>query len=176
MNIIHRVTGQIRRIGIGWSAIATLLPVVVSAGLHFSISRQIDEQSLRNQMLHDEIEVQDGKIHELRSLEDLLAEYQIRRVFLRGAEEWIERSVSLLSDLSQLPEGVSLSRVSLDRERLQLEGRAEKLADIGIAASTLHHAQATTRVVVTQSQREGDSAYRFAMTADVAQTQQDDAL
>lgn len=124
----HREVARKRRkdlfnAGLGLSALAGFLV----AGLIFLwFQSQISAQQNKNQILTSEITEFDRQIKDIASMESEIAGLRARQEAVEDLQSDRNMPVHLLTDLvKQLPEGVYISKVRQDGQKVALEGVAQ---------------------------------------------------
>ena len=124
----HREVARKRRkdlfnAGLGLSALAGVL---VAGFIFLWFQSQISAQQNKNQILKSEITEFDRQIKDIASMESEIAGLRARQEAVEDLQSDRNMPVHLLTDLvKQLPEGVYISKVRQDGQKVALEGVAQ---------------------------------------------------
>jgi type IV pilus assembly protein PilN len=111
------------------AAVATV--ILIGMGVRLQIQSMIDGQTDRNQRLEQEIAQLNVRIREIDDLEAQKARLLARMNVIQQLQESRPEVVHLFDELvTAIPEGVFVTRVSQQNNRVEVEGRAQSNARV----------------------------------------------
>lgn len=114
---------------ISLGSLALMAALIFYAHLH--IGKLIDQQTVRNEFLSQQITVLDQQINEIKALESEKARLLARMGIIQELQRSRPESVHLVDELvTTLPEGVYYTQVRLQGSTLALEGVAQSNARV----------------------------------------------
>ena len=110
-----------------WALVATaafVFPLIALAAARWHVIGEIEEQDARNAYLDGQIAPLDAELGGLEKLSQLTEELLSRLVVIRELSGGSGEAIALMSDLSLIPQGVALERVTVEGSELSIRGEA----------------------------------------------------
>lgn len=116
--------------------------ILIGLGVRMQIEAMIGSQTARNQLLEQEIAKLDVRIRKINDLEAQKANLLARMNVIQQLQESRPEVVHLFDELvTAIPEGVFITRVSQQSNRVEVEGRAQSNARV---SAFMRNIQAST--------------------------------
>jgi len=113
------------------TGLAVAAVVLIGLAVRFQIDAMISAQKERNARLQQEIVRLDGRIKEIKRLEEQKASLLARMDVIQKLQESRPEAVHLFDELvNAVPAGVFLTRVTQQGNRVEVEGRAQSNARV----------------------------------------------
>ena len=120
-----------RREFAAWAAAALVLTLVSAAAVHFFNEARIGAQQARNQFVETQISLLNRQIKEIQTLEETKAKLLARMNIIQQLQQSRPEVVRLFDELvTDIPEGVFLTKLEQSGNTIVLEGRAQSNARV----------------------------------------------